>query len=133
MLSFLIARFATDCTSRTTVGSTASGNSLTKTASTAWGNAGASSTRSIVSGDGYVEFKVTSLLTGMVALSHTDANQDYTSMEFALLPNSDGNLYVFESGVNRGIVSELYDGGCVSRGGEQSAYRTIRRARALRR
>jgi RHS repeat-associated protein len=26
-------------------------------------------------------------------------------MEFALLPNSDGNLYVFESGVNRGIVS----------------------------
>jgi len=84
------------------VGSTPSGNSLTKTASTAWGNAGASSTRSIVSGDGYVEFKVTSLLTGMVALSHTDANQDYTSMEFALLPNSDGNLYVFESGVNRG-------------------------------
>jgi len=41
----------------------------------------------------------------MVALSHTDANQDYTSMEFALLPNSDGNLYVFESGVNRGVVS----------------------------
>src|SRR6185369_15465505 len=72
------------------VGSTASGNSFTKTASTAWGNAGASSTRSIVSGDGYVEFRVSSLLTGMVALSHTDTNQDYTSMEFALLPNSDG-------------------------------------------
>jgi RHS repeat-associated protein len=87
------------------VGATAAGNSLTKTGSTAWGNSGASSIRSIVSGDGYVEFKVTSLLTGMVALSHTDANQDYTSMEFALLPNSDGNLYVFESGVNRGVVS----------------------------
>ncbi|MFZ0750267.1 MAG: hypothetical protein WAM70_12970, partial [Pyrinomonadaceae bacterium] len=87
------------------VGATASGNSLTKTAGTAWGNAGAASTRSIVSGDGYVEFSVTSLLTGMVALSHTDANQDYTSMQFALLPNSDGNLYVFESGVNRGVVS----------------------------
>lgn len=26
-------------------------------------------------------------------------------MEFAFLPNSDGNLYVFESGVNRGVVS----------------------------
>lgn len=26
-------------------------------------------------------------------------------MEFALLPNSDGNLYVFESGMNRGVVS----------------------------
>jgi len=38
-------------------------------------------------------------------LSHTDANQDYSSMEFALLPNSDGNLYVFESGLNRGVVS----------------------------
>ena len=87
------------------VGATASGNSLTKTAPTAWGNAGAASTKSIVSGDGYVEFRVTSLLTGMVALSHSDANQDYTSMEFALLPASDGNLYVFESGVNRGPVS----------------------------
>ena len=87
------------------VGATASGNTLTKTAATAWGNAGASSTRSIVSGDGYVEFKVTAANTGMVGLSHTDANQDYTSMEFALLPNSDGNLYVFESGVNRGVVS----------------------------
>ncbi|MBC8028532.1 MAG: RHS repeat-associated core domain-containing protein [Pyrinomonadaceae bacterium] len=87
------------------VGATVSGNSLTKTAATAWGNAGAASTRSIVSGDGYVEFSVTSLYTGMVALSQTDANQDYTTMEFALLPNSDGNLYVFESGANRGVVS----------------------------
>jgi RHS repeat-associated protein len=87
------------------VGATVSGNSLTKTAASAWGNAGAASTRSIASGDGYVEFSVTSLLTGMVALSHTDTNQDYTTMEFALLPNSDGNLYVFESGVNRGVVS----------------------------
>jgi hypothetical protein len=89
------------------VGATASGNTLTKTAATAWGNAGASSTRSIVLGDGYVEFKVTAPNTGMVGLSHTDANQDYTSMEFALLPNSDGNLYVFESGVNRGVVSSF--------------------------
>lgn len=87
------------------VGATVSGNSLTKTAAIGWGNAGAASTRSIASGDGYVEFSVTSLLTGMMALSHTDTNQDYTSMEFALLPNSDGNLYVFESGVNRGVVS----------------------------
>src|SRR6185369_8084714 len=63
---------------------------------------------------------VTSLLTGMVALSHTDANQDYTSMEFALLPNSDGNLNVFESGVNRGIVSSyplLADAGLYHSGG----------------
>jgi len=56
-----------------------------------------------VSGDGYVEFKISSLYTGMLGLSHTDANQDYTSMEFALLPNSDGNLHVFESGVNRAV------------------------------
>ena len=87
------------------IGATASGNGLTKTAGTAWGNSGAASTRSLVSGDGYVEFSVGSLQTGMVGLSHTDGNQDYTSMEFALLPNSDGNLYVFESGVNRGVVS----------------------------
>ena len=38
------------------VGVTATGNSLTKTAATAWGNAGAVSTSQIASGDGYVEF-----------------------------------------------------------------------------
>jgi hypothetical protein len=87
------------------VGATALGNSLTKTTATAWGNAGASSTRSIVSGDGYVQFTVTSADTGMMGLSHTDANQDYTRIDFALLPYSDGNLYVFESGILRGAVS----------------------------
>src|SRR5207248_2940833 len=33
-----------------------SGNSLTKTADSGWGNAGASSAQTIASGDGYVEF-----------------------------------------------------------------------------
>jgi chitinase len=38
------------------VGVTANANSLTKTATTAWGNAGAISTQTIPSGNGYVEF-----------------------------------------------------------------------------
>ena len=38
------------------VGVTVTGNSLTKTTATGWGNAGAVSTQQIASGDGYVEF-----------------------------------------------------------------------------
>jgi hypothetical protein len=41
------------------VGVSVSGNSLTKTAADAWGNAGASSQQSLTSGDGYLEFTAT--------------------------------------------------------------------------
>jgi hypothetical protein len=75
------------------VGVSVSGNSLTKTAATGWGNAGAVSTRAIASGDGYVEF-VASATTSrrIVGLSNGDSNQSYTDVDFAVLLYSDGSV-----------------------------------------
>jgi RHS repeat-associated protein len=86
-----------------TAGVSANGNSLTKTATTGWGNAGASSTQSIVSGDGYVEVTATEITTArLFGLSHTDADQNWTSINFGIDLDLSGSIYVFESGNNRG-------------------------------
>jgi len=88
------------------VGVSASGNSLTKTAATAWGNAGAASSQSITAGDGYVEFTATETTTyRMCGLSHADSDQNYASIDFAIFPTataSNNVLQVYESGVYRG-------------------------------
>src|SRR5437773_10726347 len=92
-------------------GVTASRNSLTKAASDGWGNAGAASTQTISSGDGYVELTATETNTWrMCGLSHTDTNQDYTTIDFGLLEGADGNLWVFESGVQRGTFGAYATG-----------------------
>jgi RHS repeat-associated protein len=96
--------FTTNVSWTTAVGVSTSGNSLTKTAANGWGNAGAASTQSIASGDGYVEF--TSSGVTMAGLSHTDANQNYNSIDFGLHVDG-GNLYVYESGVNRGLLASV--------------------------
>ena len=88
------------------VGVSVSGNSLTKTAATAWGNAGAASTQSIASGDGYVEFTASTTSTyRMCGLSHGDSDQNYTDIDFAMFPTdgaSDSHLHIYESGIYRG-------------------------------
>ena len=79
------------------------GNSLTKTAATGWGNAGASSAQSIASGDGYVEVTATETTTArLFGFSHTDADQSWPSIEFGIDLDLSGSVYVFESGNNRG-------------------------------
>ncbi len=86
-------------------------SSLTKTAADGWGNAGAASTQTISSGDGYVELTATETNTWrMCGLSHTDTNQDYTTIDFGLLEGADGNLWVFESGVQRGTFGAYATG-----------------------
>ena len=85
------------------VGLSVAGNNLTKTAATGWGNSGASSSQSIVSGDGYVELTASEISTARIfGLSHTDANQSWTSIDFALDLDTSGVIYIFESGNNRG-------------------------------
>ncbi|MGH9966707.1 MAG: RHS repeat-associated core domain-containing protein [Pyrinomonadaceae bacterium] len=88
------------------VGVSVSGNSLTKTAATGWGNSGAVSTQTITSGDGYVETTVGAdiNLARFFGLSDTDVNQHYTSIDFGLLMNEAYNLIVYESGTSRGTV-----------------------------
>jgi len=85
------------------VGVSANGNSLTKTAGAGWGNAGASSTQSIAAGDGYVEVTATETsMARLFGLSHTDADQNWTSINFGIDLDWSGSIYVFESGNNRG-------------------------------
>ena len=84
------------------VGATASGNSLTKTAATGWGNAGAVSTQAIASGDGYVEFTASETTTyRMLGLSNGNTNSNWDDIDYALYEYA-GQLQVYEAGTARG-------------------------------
>lgn len=106
-----IARFAT-ATPRTptanvtwtnAVGVSVSGNNLTKTAAEGWGNAGAHSTQSFPSGDGYVEFTATETNTlRIIGLSKGDTNQNFTEIDFAFYLQNGAVLGIYENGTNRG-------------------------------
>ena len=85
-------------------------NTLRKTAAAGWGNAGAISTRTIASGDGYVEFKC-GVTQGISGLGTGNANNSYTDVDFGLTL-SGGGWYVYESGTLRtswagGLVTDL--------------------------
>ncbi|HKO98273.1 MAG TPA: RHS repeat-associated core domain-containing protein, partial [Pyrinomonadaceae bacterium] len=81
------------------VGVSVSGNNLTKTAADGWNNSGASSTQTIASGDGYVEFTASETTTArMCGLAHSDLDQNY-GIDFALGVWPGGTLYRFEFGV----------------------------------
>jgi hypothetical protein len=86
-------------------GVSASGNTLTKTGAAGW-DAGAVSTQSINSGDGFVEFTASETnLARMCGLGNGDSGQNYTDIEFAIqLTSSNGTngIWVFESGTLRG-------------------------------
>ena len=78
------------------------GPSLTKTAATGWGNAGAVSAQEIASGDGYVEFTASETTTHrMLGLSHGDSNASYNDIDFALYLYS-GQILIYEAGAYRG-------------------------------
>ena len=85
------------------MGLSANGNSLTKTAASAWGNAGAVSLQSLASGDGFVEFTASETTSyRMLGLSKGNADQNYTDVDFAIYPAPSGALYVYEKGVSTG-------------------------------
>jgi len=90
---------------------TTSGNNITSTA-VGWGNAGAVSTRSIVSGDGYVEFTTTdeNNRDRMAGLGNGDTNQHYGDIEFAVYLNGSGLVEIYESGNARGTFGAYSPG-----------------------
>jgi hypothetical protein len=93
------------------VGVTVSGVTVTKTAESMWGNAGATSAQSIQSGDGYVEFRA--LETNeerMCGLSVNSANQGWADIAFAAHLNTGGAFYVVESGASRGYFGDYRSG-----------------------
>jgi RHS repeat-associated protein len=97
------------------VGVSTSGNSLTKTAGAGWGNAGASSTQTIVSGDGYLEFASPGTDKDRVCgLSHGDPDQ-YPTMNFGLYLRSDGIAMPLENGTYHWEVQVGYSASDVFR------------------
>ena len=92
------------------VGVTVSGNSLTKTAAMAWGNAGAVSTRQIASGDGYVETTASQTSTyRMFGLSRGNTDLTYQDIDFALCACA-AELRVYESGTLKGSFGSYTTG-----------------------
>jgi hypothetical protein len=98
------------------VGVNVSGNNLTKTATRAWGNAGAVSTRAIAFGDGYVEVVASETTSNrMFGLSNGDANQSYIDVDFGAILANDTTLLVYEGGIARGGAWGNYKSGDVVR------------------
>ena len=96
------------------VGVTASGNTLTKTAAGGWGNAGAVSTKSLISGDGFVEVTVNETNTHrMFGLGNGDTNANYTDIEFGFLLIAGGKVQIYESGTSRGNFGGFASGDTV--------------------
>jgi hypothetical protein len=77
------------------------GNTLLKTAATGWGNAGALSSKSLLSGDGFVEFVATDTKTRILGLSNGDVNHKSNDVDFGLLLNGT-KVRIYERGVYRG-------------------------------
>jgi hypothetical protein len=85
-------------------------NSLTKTAATAWGNAGAISTQQIASGDGYVEFTASETNTyRMLGLSNGNSSNSWDDIDFALYEFT-GQLQVYEAGSLKGTFGTYVSG-----------------------
>lgn len=83
----------------------ATGNSLTKIQSGGNWDGGAASFNT-VSNNGYFQFTATELTTArMVGLSSTNADDNYTSIQYAFYLTSTGSLQIYESGTNRGAFS----------------------------
>ncbi len=98
------------------VGVSVSGNSLSKTGNSGW-NAGAVSSRQIVSGDGYVETTISNNETQtnrIFGLSNTNPDSGRDSIQYGIYLLDSGRLWIRESGVNK-FTSGTYTSGDVVR------------------
>jgi RHS repeat-associated protein len=94
-----------------TVGVSAATNNLTKTAADGWGNAGAVSTQTIASGDGYVEFTASETTSyRLVGLSHTDTNQSYNTIDYAIYLQPSGTLSGYVGATHLGTLGTYATG-----------------------
>jgi hypothetical protein len=85
------------------IGASTTAGSLTKTAASGWGNAGAASSRAL-SGDGYAEFTLpASPGYAMFGLGNGDSDQGFADVDFAFYTHpGTGRLLVYEKGTSRG-------------------------------
>jgi len=84
------------------VGVTVSGNSLSKPGANGW-DAGAVSTRTIASGDGYVQFTATETNTHRrLGLSYGNTNQSWDDIDFCIYLENNGTVDINEGATTRG-------------------------------
>lgn len=83
------------------VGVTGDSSLVTKNVNASWGNAGCSSVETLAEGD-YIEYTIgaNSGSTQMVGLSHTDTDQNYSTIQYAWYTERNNHLYIYESGTN---------------------------------
>jgi RHS repeat-associated protein len=80
---------------------TVTGSSLSKSVATNAWDAGANSSKAIVSGDGYVEMTVTETNKDrFFGLSDSETTVTYEDVDFAVRPYSNGVVYCYEPGTN---------------------------------
>ena len=86
-------------------------NIITKTGgANVWTDAGVATQESI-QGDGYLGFKVTQVWNSFMAgLSYTDANVNYTSINYAIYIYAGDRVFVYENGVNKGEKTDHVPG-----------------------
>jgi len=84
------------------VGLSVSGNSITKTTATTWGNAGAASNQVLLANtDGWLEIEVTNLTgTRTVGFSSSNTDAGKNNIHFGLHLRNNGSLYIKESNTN---------------------------------
>jgi hypothetical protein len=93
------------------LGVTVNGSSLTKTAANGWGNAGAISTQTLASGDGYVEFTASEANTyRLLGLSNGNTDAGYQDIDFAIDAYAGGQIQVWENGVYKGTYGAFVTG-----------------------
>lgn len=91
------------------VNCTAKGNNLTKNSGEDW-HAGAISVETI-SGNGYVETTIAETnIYRMIGLSNGNTDSNYTDIDFAICPRSDGALAVYEKGTYKGTFGTYASG-----------------------
>jgi hypothetical protein len=103
-------------------GAIPSGNTLTKSSATGWGNAGGISAQSIGAGNGFMEFTAVETNTRrMAGLGIGDSSQSHVDLEFGLLLVENGPVWVYESGISRGQLTTYTSGDTFRVGVESGA------------
>jgi alpha-tubulin suppressor-like RCC1 family protein len=92
------------------VAASTAGNDLSKAGGVDAWDAGAVSSKGIVSVDGYVEFTAGSIANMHCGLSQADTDQGYPDIDFSIFMSSWTQLYVYESGVFRGAFGNYQAG-----------------------
>ncbi|MEP1033078.1 DUF6443 domain-containing protein [Ekhidna sp.] len=96
-------------------GTVADGNELEKTNTSGWGNGGAASTQMIGNGkDGKLEFDIESNYAVFLGFSETNANANFSTIDYAVYVKGDWNLAIFENGNNLGIVGTYTAGDVIT-------------------